>query len=45
MHCIVTFCFISVDGSFQEEAAEENNKKSEKADHQFGVTWRYARRH
>ncbi|XP_045664819.1 pentatricopeptide repeat domain-containing protein 3, mitochondrial isoform X2 [Ursus americanus] len=23
-----------------EEAAEENNKKSEKADHQFGVTWR-----
>jgi len=34
------FCFISVDGSFQEEAAEENDEKSKKADHQFGVTWR-----
>lgn len=45
MHFIVIFCFISVDGSFQEEATEENNKKSEKTDHQFGVTWRYVRCH
>ena len=40
MHCIVIFCFISVDGSFQEEAAEENSEKPKKAD-QFGCTWRY----
>lgn len=42
MHSAVIFCFISVDdGSFQEEAIEENNEKSKKAGHQFGVTWRY----
>lgn len=45
MHSIVVFYFISVDGSFQEEATEENNEKSrKKAGPQLGVTWRYVLR-